>query len=63
MAAQLEDAGRERIGGGEGGCVEVEDLLVGASVEGRVDVDELWRALVGAGGYRERRRRIPPSGE
>lgn len=42
--AELQHADGQRVGGGEGGRVEVDDLLVLALVEGVVDVDELWFA-------------------
>jgi hypothetical protein len=45
--AQSEDAQGQGVAGGEGRRVEVDDLLEGAGVEGRVDVDELWVRLVG----------------
>jgi len=48
LGAQLEDADGEGVAGGEGGGVEVEDLLEGAGVEGRVDVYELWVRLAGS---------------
>jgi hypothetical protein len=43
----LKHANRERVAGGEGGGVEIEDLLERAGVERCVDVYELYTGLVG----------------
>ena len=47
----LQDADGQRIARGEGGGVEVKDLLVCAGVERCVDVDKLWRQLAGCYGH------------
>lgn len=42
LGAELEDAGGELVGGGEGGDVGGEDGGIPVLVEGVVDVDQFW---------------------